>query len=148
MKIKRVIIKFHNSTQHTSLLIFISTMQRLPLYRKITSCFSKFNATRFHRFSSSSNTISNDFNNVKTVIIPLHKRHYFRIEGRDTFKFLQGLITNDMNLLQEEEDCLACAILSPKGRVVADIFAYNTTAPTDDQQVEINLCVFLFLFLI
>ena len=62
------------------------------------------------------------------MFIPLPKRNYFKIEGRDTYKFLQGIITNDIHQLKEQNVCLACAILNPKGRVVSDIFVYNTTS--------------------
>lgn len=120
-------------------------MKRLPLYRRLSTP-SSFRAITSGRFYSSKTSIIDK----NAVFIPLPKRNYFRIEGRDTFKFLQGIITNDIHQLQEQNDCLACAILNPKGRVVSDIFVYNTTAasPNGDegaqQQVIFSLYSILF----
>jgi folate-binding Fe-S cluster repair protein YgfZ len=110
--------------------MLISVMKRLPLCRTITTP-SSFYAIRSRRFCASEATATAR----KKLFIPLHKLHYFRIEGRDTYKFLQGIITNDIYLLKEKNDCLACAILNPKGRVVSDLFMYNTTAEEDENQV-------------
>ena len=67
----------------------------------------------------------------ENLFIPLHQRSYLRVEGRDTFKFLQGLLTHDVTRsLQGRGDCLACAVLNPKGRIVADLFVYDTSPHT------------------
>lgn len=47
-------------------------------------------------------------------IIPLHGKNYIEIIGKDTKKFLQGLITNDMNSLTPNQPILASALLNPK----------------------------------
>ena len=76
------------------------------------------------------------------VFIPLNHRKYFRIEGKDTHTFLQGIITNDINQLQKRHDCLACALLNPKGRIVADLFVYNTSSDEDEQKVGVLYCCY------
>ena len=55
----------------------------------------------------------------------LKERKLVRVNGRDTTKFLQGMITNDMNRFQND----ACKImftmlLNSRGRVMFDAFLY------------------------
>lgn len=47
-------------------------------------------------------------------------RKVFRITGPDRVKFLQGMITNDVNHL--EDGLLYAALLSPQGKYLADFF--------------------------
>lgn len=47
-------------------------------------------------------------------IIPLNNRKYIEINGKDTKKFLQGLITNDINSLTKENSVIVSALLNPK----------------------------------
>jgi hypothetical protein len=117
----------------------MSVVRRIHSLRcNIPKSPARFRAIKSRRFSAGTNASDNSTN--KNVFIPLHQRSYFRIEGRDTFKFLQGIITNDIHQLKEPSDCLACAILNPKGRVVADIFVYNASAAQDEHQVSTELC--------
>ncbi len=51
---------------------------------------------------------------LHTFEYALNSRQYFEIIGKDTKKFLQGLLTNDMNLLDGKRNCLAAAVLNPK----------------------------------
>lgn len=71
---------------------------------------------------------------LKEMIIPLSSKKYFEITGRDCFKFLQGIVTHDIRLLKKKNDTLACAILTPKGRVLSDIFVYNMQDMKDEEQ--------------
>lgn len=45
--------------------------------------------------------------------------------GPEAKKFVQGLCTNDLNLLKKEGDCLAASFLTSKGRVFANAFVYQ-----------------------
>lgn len=48
------------------------------------------------------------------------------ITGKDSFKFLQGLVTNDINLLTPNlSNTVYSLILTPKGRYLFDIFIYK-----------------------
>jgi folate-binding Fe-S cluster repair protein YgfZ len=48
-------------------------------------------------------------------LIPLHGKNYIEILGKDTKKFLQGLVTNDMNHLSAtQQPILATGLLNPK----------------------------------
>lgn len=47
-------------------------------------------------------------------------RHIFRLTGADTNAFLQGLVTNDVNKL--EQGLVYAALLTPQGKYMADFF--------------------------
>lgn len=53
----------------------------------------------------------------------LIERSIVRIEGDDRFKFLQGLLTNDVNKLRDEEVIYSC-MLTPQGKYFADFFLH------------------------
>lgn len=60
---------------------------------------------QFTRSNSSSSESSH-------LIVP--DRGYVKVTGKDMKKFLQGVSTNDMNLLSGPKSALATAFLSPK----------------------------------
>ena len=47
-------------------------------------------------------------------------RRIFRLHGPDTHSFLQGVVTNDINRL--EDGLVYTAILTPQGKYLADFF--------------------------
>lgn len=49
-------------------------------------------------------------------------RRVWQITGADRFRFLQGLITNDMLPLEKAPGMLWAALLSPQGKYLADFF--------------------------
>ncbi|KAF7723647.1 Iron-sulfur clusters incorporation protein [Apophysomyces ossiformis] len=51
-------------------------------------------------------------------------RHILELEGPDTAKFLQGLITNHMPLISAGGDGFFTAFLTPQGRMLSDAFIY------------------------
>lgn len=51
----------------------------------------------------------------------LADRAVVRVSGEDRFKFLQGLLTNDVNKLKFDEGLYAC-MLTPQGKYYADFF--------------------------
>lgn len=53
----------------------------------------------------------------------LANRHILRIKGENVFKFLQGLITQD---IESSQNVLATAFLNPKGRVMSDAIIYRS----------------------
>jgi len=58
--------------------------------------------------------------------ITLHKdRSIIEISGVDRHKFLQGLITNDINLATEK-NLIYCAMLNAQGRFLYDFFIFET----------------------
>lgn len=54
----------------------------------------------------------------------LKNRALLKISGQDAKKFLQGLITNDIDLL-ERVPCLYACILTPQGKFLYDFFIYK-----------------------
>ena len=56
--------------------------------------------------------------------IKLQNRDFLTLTGPDRYKFLQGLVTNDIHKLSEEK-CLYSALLTPKGRFLHDFFIYQ-----------------------
>jgi|SRR5271156_1003842 len=57
----------------------------------------------------------------------LKHRGVLRLEGPDSVKFLQGLVTNDVNLLSETQ-ALYSLLLSPQGRFQHDFFMIQNRA--------------------
>ena len=57
----------------------------------------------------------------KTFYTKLENRGLIQIEGEDRRAFLQGLITNDIALLDEQPSIYAC-LLSPQGKFLHDFF--------------------------
>lgn len=50
----------------------------------------------------------------------MSNRHIFRLSGADTRSFLQGLVTNDVNGL--DQGLVYAALLTPQGKYMADFF--------------------------
>lgn len=60
------------------------------------------------------------------VCYPLSHRALVKIHGQDTSSFLQGIITNDMQLLEDSErSVLYSHMLNVQGRVLYDIMLYS-----------------------
>ena len=57
----------------------------------------------------------------------LRKRGLFKIKGRDTVKFLQGLVTNDVQAFHEDADrkALYAFFLNASGRALYDVLIYK-----------------------
>ena len=53
----------------------------------------------------------------------LSGRSVVRVAGEDRFKFLQGLLTNDINKLESKKALYSC-MLTPQGKYFADFFLY------------------------
>ncbi len=56
--------------------------------------------------------------------IPLVDRGVIKVSGPDAKQFLQGLITNDMDLLQNQK-AIHAGLLSPQGKILFDFFVVN-----------------------
>jgi len=65
------------------------------------------------------------------VVSQLSSRGVLRLAGPHTSSFLQGLVTNDINLLMESAPSAQyCMMLNVQGRVLYDLFLYNVTSGT------------------
>jgi folate-binding Fe-S cluster repair protein YgfZ len=64
--------------------------------------------------------------NERNSTVELSSRALLKLSGPDTTRFLQGLVTNDVNKLENEKGLYA-AILTPQGRVIADLFLHQTS---------------------
>ncbi len=53
--------------------------------------------------------------------VTLNNRGIINISGKDRRSFLQGLITNDINLL-DSQDCIYACLLTPQGKFLYDFF--------------------------
>jgi len=63
---------------------------------------------------------------------PLHgTRSIVKLKGADTWRFLQGLVTNDVNKLRDAEGCsiMYTAILNPQGRCLYDLLLHKQSDP-------------------
>jgi folate-binding protein YgfZ len=54
----------------------------------------------------------------------LYDRLIIRIKGEDSFKFLQNLITNDLNFINEENIFYAL-IINPSGKYLSELYIYK-----------------------
>ncbi len=57
----------------------------------------------------------------------LAERSIIKITGEDKFKFLQGLLSNDLNKLEPNQALYAC-MLTPQSKYFADFFLYSHQA--------------------
>lgn len=89
------------------------------------------------------------------IVAPVPHRAVYRCSGKDTYKFLQGLLTNDLKLVQEgadrllhppsEEDqvkgmdAVYAGLLTPQGRMVADLFLYPEPTAGPEPSVLLDL---------
>ncbi|CAG8616845.1 2770_t:CDS:2 [Paraglomus brasilianum] len=77
--------------------------------------------------------------------VQVSNRSLIEIEGNDSAKFLQGLITNNMNTLQSGGDGFYTAFLNSLGRVLYDAFIYpkniNRTFPHPIYLIECDSAV-------
>lgn len=64
-------------------------------------------------------------NHVQCFAEKLQRRGLIRISGESSSEFLQGLITNDMKYLENEQPSLYCMFLNNKGRVLFDSIIYR-----------------------
>ncbi|XP_076060013.1 iron-sulfur cluster assembly factor IBA57, mitochondrial [Oratosquilla oratoria] len=69
----------------------------------------------------------------------LVKRSIVSVEGKQTFPFLQGLITNDVNHLTEKSSCLYAMVLNTQGRVLYDIIVYMQSEEHLLLECDINM---------
>ena len=70
------------------------------------------------------------------------RRTYIEVRGTDRANFLQGLLTNNIEMLAEGDGCYA-AYLTPQGRVIADLDVFNLG---DVLLLEIDVSVRKLLF--
>lgn len=63
--------------------------------------------------------------NGASMLVPLTKRGVFEVKGKDSAKLLQGLITNDINLLTKTNQVIHSYLLNVQGRIINDVFIYN-----------------------
>ncbi|MEQ9116337.1 MAG: hypothetical protein RLN62_06030 [Rickettsiales bacterium] len=54
----------------------------------------------------------------------LRDRSVIEAKGKDIFEFLQGIVTNDVNLLKENE-VIYSLILTPQGKFLYEVFLYS-----------------------
>ncbi|KAG0257035.1 ccr4 associated factor [Actinomortierella ambigua] len=64
--------------------------------------------------------------------IHLATRGLLEIHGKDASKFLQGLITNHMPRIEQGGSGFLAAFLSPKGRVMYDVFVHPLHGPAKE----------------
>lgn len=84
-------------------------------------------------------TFSSSASSADVLSVP--ERAYLKLTGKDTKKFLQGVTTNDMDLLKARGDCLATVFLTPKGRVLSDALIYDITEATAEPDAVLEPAV-------
>ncbi len=59
-----------------------------------------------------------------TALIDLKDRAYIDVKGADARKFLNGILTNNIQALQGATGCYSC-LCTPKGKMTADLYCYT-----------------------
>ncbi|KAF9582984.1 ccr4 associated factor [Lunasporangiospora selenospora] len=72
--------------------------------------------------------------------IHLPTRGLLEIRGKDSTKFLQGLITNHMPRIEEGGSGFLAGFLNPKGRVMYDVFVHPTNFKEDQDPSYLIEC--------
>ena len=57
-------------------------------------------------------------------LVDLSDRCWVEVKGGDSKKFLNGILTNNIQTLQPKTGCYSC-LCTPKGKMIADLFCYN-----------------------
>lgn len=52
------------------------------------------------------------------------QKSLIKVSGSDRFDFLQGMVSNDLQILKEKK-CIYCAFLTPQGKFLYDFFILN-----------------------
>ena len=69
--------------------------------------------------------------------IPLEQRALIQVHGNDTTKFLQGLITNDIEFLKTT-NAIYSMLLNARGRILYDMIVYNHDRSKSSYLIEIS----------
>ena len=69
----------------------------------------------------------------------LESRRVIRVAGGDSLKFLQGLVTNDVNTLSPQQPLLYTHLLNHKGRSLFDMFVYLDHRSATGEEEEGNI---------
>ncbi|CAF1194334.1 unnamed protein product [Rotaria sp. Silwood1] len=69
--------------------------------------------------------------------IPLDNRSLIKVHGDDTSKFLQGLITNDIEFLKNT-NAIYSMLLNARGRILYDMIIYNSHLNQSSYLIEIS----------
>lgn len=101
-------------------------MKKTPLYDVHASCGATFDDFAGWLMPKS---YGNDLEEYQAVrnnvgIVDLSHRGKLRLSGREHVKFLQGMLTNDVNKLEEGRGMYA-TLLTVKGRVISDMTVYR-----------------------
>jgi len=59
---------------------------------------------------------------MSTQFVTLHNRALLKVSGPDAASFLQGLITNDIHKLDNQEPMIYACMLTPQGKFLFDFF--------------------------
>jgi folate-binding Fe-S cluster repair protein YgfZ len=69
--------------------------------------------------------------------IPLDNRALIQVHGDDSAKFLQGLITNDIEFLKHT-NAIYSMLLNARGRILYDMIIYNHHISESSYLIEIS----------
>lgn len=79
-------------------------------------------------------------------IAKVPNRSIIAIEGRDTIKLLQGLITNNIKELHRDQT-MYCAFLNPQGRMLSSAFIFSSKDDCALVDLDSNACAGLLAFI-
>ena len=98
-------------------------------FRSTAKIFSQKNVKNYVQVfnkSTSSQFVSHDLTNVRSLV---------KIKGPDSNKYLQNLMTNDINLLNDEKKSIYAMFCNSRGRVIHDGIIYNLKESTENEYI-------------
>ncbi|KAL2097336.1 hypothetical protein ACEWY4_006543 [Coilia grayii] len=113
--------------------LFLGVVNPTLMKKQAVKTFLIFSSVRKSLVWNNQNSIHRTYSEDQSKARPAHficyslpHRAVVKIHGRDRNSFLQGIITNDMELLDDER-CMYAHMLNVQGRTLYDIILYSLT---------------------
>ncbi len=101
-------------------------MNKLPLHDYYKSCGAEFIEYNGWLVPKSFDSVNNEYEAVQHGIgvFDLSSRGKIKLSGKECFKFMQGMLSNDVMKLSSGSGAHA-TLLTVKGKMIADLYIYN-----------------------
>ncbi|XP_067946572.1 putative transferase CAF17 homolog, mitochondrial [Watersipora subatra] len=111
-------------------------MRRASTTVKFITTGCEFRPIRARNISTESQLSKRPFTDFS--LARLHSKSLLRLSGSDVYPFLQGILTNDVQILEHGASSLYTQLLNIKGRVLCDLILYNDTKEAGNVLVEVD----------
>lgn len=101
--------------------------------RSTAKIFSQINVRNYVQVlnnSTSSRFVSHDLSQIRSLV---------KIKGPDSAKYLQNLMTNDINLLADSTKSIYAMFCNNRGRVIHDSIIYKLNESNEDNEYLVEI---------